>query len=101
MAIVRELVSGDQRLEGPGIYLLPDQRQFGLKPMRSEKGLELVPFSWVSEWPPLERFIDNFPDYWTRHAQAEHWTGGLFTSAGIYWVMYSPKELVRTREGLE
>src|SRR5262249_23852232 len=99
MSPVHELSSLDQRIEGPGVYLLPAQMQFGLKPERSEGNRERVPFAWATEFPPLGEFIVRFPHYWQADARHEFWLGGEFNPQGIYWCKYDPRQVIRSGEG--
>jgi hypothetical protein len=91
--VVRELTGGDQRTEGPGVYLLPAERQFGLKPLRTDDGREAVPFEWATEFPPVGEFVQRFPHYWRAEPRVEVWFGGLHNPVGIYWVRYDPRSV--------
>jgi hypothetical protein len=91
---VKELTSLDQRTEGPGVYLLPHDMQFGMKPLRSDDGRELVPFTWATEFPPLGEFMLRFPAYWKADRTADVWLGGAYNPVGVYWCRYDPRALV-------
>lgn len=94
MTVVKHLASMDQRMEGPGVYLLADDRHtFGIKPLRSEGDYEYIPFTWATEFPPLGEFVLRFPGYWKADGVAEFWMGGPFNPSGIYWARYDPRSL--------
>ena len=93
--IVQELNGMDQRAEGPGVWLLPQSRQFGVKPERSDDGRERIPFFWATEWPPLGEFALRFPGYWKADKTGEAWIGGPWNPHGIYWCMYDPSNIGR------
>lgn len=92
MTVVKELASLDQRIEGPGVFVLLDGHTYGIKPERRGE-LECIPFSWATEFPPVGDFVQRFPTYWTTRPYLEVWMGGVYNPGGIYWDRYNPQQL--------
>jgi hypothetical protein len=90
--IVRNLPD-DQRTVEPGIYVDAPNRIWGVKPLCSSsfkcpecgRPLEVIPFSWATEHPPLGEFIMRFPSYWKGQALHDVWLGEHYNPLGIYW----------------
>jgi hypothetical protein len=90
MSIVR-VIEGEQAMEGPGIFLnTQDRSRFALKPVMDNDGIERVPYSWATDFPPLGDFLLRFPAHWKLNGREECWVGEAYNPGGVYFCQYNP-----------
>lgn len=71
----------------PGMYSVGNR--VAVIPQRSTDGRAIIPFSWVSEFPPLLALIEMRPDFWYPDPKSEVWLGGELGRMDVIWLARS------------